>query len=169
MLSEFVRYAPEIETIDPHIDDLLAQIIDFVERKGRESPRTEGAGRSVRAAHAKSFGLVKAEVEILPDAPAEYAQGIYAKPGRHSALIRFSSTSGHLGTDAQLGSGLGFLHPHPSEGSPNLLSAHPRLLPVAGATPNHSRSRFIYAPVARATCVTLTSEETSTLGGHNDC
>src|SRR3954469_16177932 len=108
MSSEFVRYGAEVETIDPHIDELLAQIIDFVEKKGRESPRTEGAGRAVRAAHAKSFGLVKAEVEMLADAPAEYAQGIYAEPGRHGALIRFSSTSGHLGTDAQLGSGLGF-------------------------------------------------------------
>src|SRR6188472_1631015 len=108
MSSDFVRYAPEIETIDPDIDELLAQIIDYVEKKGRESPMTEGAGRAVRAAHAKSFGLVKAEVEILADVPAAYAQGIYAKPGRHGALIRFSSTSGHLGTDAQLGSGLGF-------------------------------------------------------------
>jgi len=61
--SEFVRYDPEIETIDLHLDETLAQIIDFVETKGRESPRTEGAGRAVRAAHAKSFGLVKAEVE----------------------------------------------------------------------------------------------------------
>jgi hypothetical protein len=24
MTSEFVRYTPEIETIDPHLDDLLA-------------------------------------------------------------------------------------------------------------------------------------------------
>jgi hypothetical protein len=108
MSSEFVRYTSEIETIDPQIDELLAQIIDFWEKKGRESPRTEGAGRAVRGAHAKSFGLVKAEVEILADTPAAYAQGIYAKPGRHGALIRFSSTSGHLGTDAQLGPGLGF-------------------------------------------------------------
>jgi hypothetical protein len=68
--SEFVRYDPEIETIDPHLDETLAQIIDFVETKGRESLRTEGAGRAVRAAHAKSFGLVKAEVEILSDVPA---------------------------------------------------------------------------------------------------
>ena len=46
MSSEFVRYAPEIETIDPDIDELLAQIIDYVEKKGRESPTTEGAGPS---------------------------------------------------------------------------------------------------------------------------
>jgi hypothetical protein len=107
MSSEFVRYIPEIETIDPQIDELLAEIIDFWEKKGRESPRTEGTGRAVRGAHAKSFGLVKAAVEILADVPAAYAQGIYAKPGRHGALIRFSSTSSHLGTDAQVGPGLG--------------------------------------------------------------
>ena len=39
--------------------------------------------------------------------PPAYAQGIYAKPGRHGALIRFSSASSHLGTDAKLGGGLG--------------------------------------------------------------
>jgi hypothetical protein len=107
MSSEFVRYAPDIETIDPQIDELMAQIIDFWEKKGRESPRTEGTGRAVRGAHAKSFGLVKAEVEILADVPAAYAQGVYATPGHHGALIRFSSTASHLGTDALLGPGLG--------------------------------------------------------------
>jgi hypothetical protein len=34
MSPEFVRYAPEIETINPHIDELLAQILDFVEERG---------------------------------------------------------------------------------------------------------------------------------------
>jgi hypothetical protein len=108
MSSEFVRYRPEIETIDPHIDELLAQIIEYWEKKVRESPTTEGTGRAVRGAHAKAIGVVKAEVEILDDLPAAYAQGIYAKPGRHSALIRFSSASGHLGPDALLGPVLGF-------------------------------------------------------------
>jgi hypothetical protein len=32
MSSEFVRYAPAIETIDPHIDEMLEQIIVFVEK-----------------------------------------------------------------------------------------------------------------------------------------
>jgi hypothetical protein len=38
MSSEFVRYAPEIETIDPHLDETLAQIID-VERDLRARRR----------------------------------------------------------------------------------------------------------------------------------
>jgi hypothetical protein len=107
MPSDFVRYTPEIETIDPCISDLMAQIIQFWEKKGRESPVTEGTGRAVRGAHAKSLGVVKAEVEILPDLPPAYAQGIYAEPSRHGALIRFSSAGNHLGPDALLGPVLG--------------------------------------------------------------
>ena len=108
MSPDYVHYSPEIETIDPDLDDVMAQIVEFWEKKGRESPTTEGTGRAVRGAHAKAFGVAKAEVEILHSVPAPYAQGIYAKPGRHGALIRFSSASPHLGPDAQLGHALGF-------------------------------------------------------------
>src|SRR5262249_51863457 len=97
MSSGFVRYSPEIESIDPKLDEYMAQIIDFWERKGRESPTVEGTGRAVRGAHAKTLGVVRANVEILGDAPAPHAQGIYAKPGLHDALIRFSNASNHLG------------------------------------------------------------------------
>ncbi len=108
MTTEFVRYSPEIETIDPHLDKLLPEIIEFWEKKGRESPKTEGTGRAVRGAHAKALGVVKAAVEIRSGLPVPYAQGIYAKPGRHGALIRFSSASNHLGPDMLLGPVLGF-------------------------------------------------------------
>src|SRR5690242_18076440 len=108
MSSNFVHYSPEIETIDPNIEELMARIIDFWEKAVRESPTREGTGRAVRGAHAKTLGVVKAEVEILGDVAVPYAQGIYAKPGRHGALIRFSSANNHLGPDAQLGPVLGF-------------------------------------------------------------
>ena len=70
-----MRYSPEIETIDPDIDELTPQIIDFWEKKVRESPTTEGTGRAVRGAHAKTFGVVRAEVEILGDVPARLCAG----------------------------------------------------------------------------------------------
>jgi hypothetical protein len=107
MSLNFVRYTPEIETLDPNLDRLLEQIIVFWEKKVRESPVVEGSGRAVRGAHAKTFGVVKAEVQILRNVPPAYAQGIYATPGRHDALIRFSSASNHLGADATLGGVLG--------------------------------------------------------------
>jgi hypothetical protein len=48
--SEFVRYAPEIETIDPDIDELLAQIIDYVEKRAlnRREPRAPGGPSAAR-------------------------------------------------------------------------------------------------------------------------
>ena len=103
----FVRYTPEIERIDPDLDRILEQILDFWQKKVRESPVAEGSGRAVRGAHAKTYGVVKAEVQILRNVPPAYAQGIYARPGRHGALIRFSSASNHLGADATLGGVLG--------------------------------------------------------------
>jgi len=103
MSNEFVRYGPEIESIDPDLDNLLDQIIAFWENKVRNSPVEEGSGRATRGAHAKSYGVVRAEVQILNNMPAAYAQGIYARPGRHDALIRFSNASNHLGADALLG------------------------------------------------------------------
>jgi hypothetical protein len=108
MSPDFVRYSPEVESIDPNIDEYMDKIIDFWEKTVRESPTREGSGHAVRGAHAKTLGVVKAEVEILADVPEPYAQGIYAKPGRHGALIRFSSANNHLGPDAQLGPVLGF-------------------------------------------------------------
>ena len=107
-MSDFVRYSPEIETFDPKLSEYMTRIIDFWEKTVRESPTREGTGRAVRGAHAKTIGVVRADVEMLGNAPAPYAQGIYANPGRHDALIRFSMASNHLGPDAHLGPVLGF-------------------------------------------------------------
>jgi hypothetical protein len=57
----------------------------------------------VRNAHAKGYGLARGEFEILGGTPSEYAQGIYAKPGRHEAMVRFSNGTNHVGGDQFLG------------------------------------------------------------------
>jgi len=56
----------------------------------------------VRDAHARVRSR-PGEFEILGGLPSEYAQGIYAKPGRHEALIRFSNGTNHVGSDRFLG------------------------------------------------------------------
>jgi hypothetical protein len=61
----------------------------------------------VRDAHAKGYGLARGEVEILTGLPAAYAQGIYAKPGRHEAMVRFSNGTSHTGADRFLGNIVG--------------------------------------------------------------
>jgi len=107
MPTPFIKYAPDIESADPRFDESLQTVIAKTERYIAGSVTTEGAGRAVRDAHAKGYGLVRGEVDILDRLPAEYAQGIYAKPGRHDALIRFSNGSPHAGADARLGGATG--------------------------------------------------------------
>src|ERR1700722_5934872 len=106
MAADFVRYSPEVETFDPKLSEYMTRIIEFWEKKVRESPVTEGSGRAVRGAHAKTLGVVRAEVVMTGNAP--YAQGIYATLGRPDALIRFSSAPNPPGPDAALGPVLGF-------------------------------------------------------------
>lgn len=107
MSTTFVKYTPNIESADPPFDESLQTVIAKTERYISQSVTTESTGRAVRDAHAKGYGLVRGEVEILGQLPAEYAQGIYATPGRHDALIRFSNGSPHAGADARLGGATG--------------------------------------------------------------
>ncbi|MFJ3220855.1 catalase family protein [Kitasatospora sp. NPDC086801] len=107
MAAQFVPYTPDVEDDDPHFDRDLQTVIEKTESYIGESVGAGGTGRALRDAHAKGYGLVRGQVEILDGLPPEYAQGIYATPGTHDALIRFSNGSPHAGADARLGSATG--------------------------------------------------------------
>ncbi|MDX6807646.1 catalase family protein [Terrihabitans rhizophilus] len=53
-------------------------------------------GHAVRSVHAKSHGLLEAELEVLADLPPELAQGLFARPGRYPAIMRFSTNPGDV-------------------------------------------------------------------------
>lgn len=103
MTQQFVRYSPEVEQEEPDFDKTLQTVLDDMKQHMRGSLKTEGIGLMVRNAHAKGYGLARAELEILSGMPNEYAQGIYAKPGRHEAMVRFSNGTNHVGSDRFLG------------------------------------------------------------------
>jgi hypothetical protein len=81
----------------------LAKIVNSVEQTVKASYEKETQGRAVRFAHAKSYGIVRASVEVASGLAPEYAQGIYAIPATYEAVIRFSNGLGHLGPDGMLG------------------------------------------------------------------
>ena len=83
MSTLFIKSTPDVEIADPGFVENLQTVIAKTERYIAQSVTTEGAGRAVRDAHAKGYGLGRGEVEILDQLPAEYAQGIYATRGRH--------------------------------------------------------------------------------------
>jgi hypothetical protein len=107
--QDFVRYGPDVERADPNFESALQSAIEDIKRYVSRPLETAGGVRAVRDAHAKGYGLARGEVEILDGVPAEYAQGIYARPGRHEAMVRFSNGSHQTGADALLGNvcGLG--------------------------------------------------------------
>jgi hypothetical protein len=107
MPSKFVRHSSQIDSLSPSFGENLETVIQGVERYVAASVTTEGTGHAVRFAHAKAYGFVRGEVEILDALPTEYAQGIYARPGNHDALIRFSNGAAHLGPDTMLPTGTG--------------------------------------------------------------
>jgi hypothetical protein len=103
MTEKFVRYSPDVEREEPDFERTLQTVLDSMKQHMRGSLESEGIGRVVRDAHAKGYGLARGEFEILSGLPSEYAQGIYAKPGRHEAMIRFSNGTNHVGSDRFLG------------------------------------------------------------------
>jgi len=88
MTQNFVRYSPEVEQMEPDFERSLQAVLDDMKQHMRGSLKTEGIGLVVRNAHAKGYGLARGEFEILSGMPSEYAQGIYAKPGRHEEMDR---------------------------------------------------------------------------------
>ena len=123
--AQFVRYAPELDVLSAQFEEHLETVVAGVEQYVVNSVAGEGVGRAVRFAHAKGYGLVRAEVEILDGLPPGYAQGIYATPGRHDGLIRFSNGVSHLGADATLSNALGLALKMFDIAGPTLLADEP--------------------------------------------
>lgn len=125
MAARFIRYSPDVEVPEPHFEENLKAVIDKTESYIAGSVTAEGTGQAVRDAHAKGYGVVRGEVEILDHLPPEYAQGIYATPGRHDALVRFSNGSPHAGADARLGTAIGLAMKMFDIDGPTLLEDEP--------------------------------------------
>ncbi len=56
----------------------------------------EHGGHALRGVHVKSHGLLVAELDVLDGLPPALAQGLFARPGRYPAVMRFSTTPGDM-------------------------------------------------------------------------
>jgi hypothetical protein len=57
-------------------------------------------GHAVRAVHAKAHGILEGEFTVQPGLPSELAQGLFAAPGSHRAILRISTNPGDIIDDA---------------------------------------------------------------------
>lgn len=93
-----VAFSPDVERIEPDegatVDALkhtLGTILDTT---------TRDYGQAVRAVHAKGHGIVRGTLTVLDDLPPELAQGLFVRPARYEALLRFSTAPGDILDDS---------------------------------------------------------------------
>lgn len=86
-LHDLTVARPDEERVAREIDETMATIR---EKTFRDS------GHAIRSVHAKSHGLIEAELEIFDGLPSVLAQGIFAVPRRHPVVMRFSTNPGDI-------------------------------------------------------------------------
>jgi hypothetical protein len=64
-------------------------------------------GQLVRVSHAKAHGFLTGELVIAEGLPPELAQGLFARPGRHPALVRISQSPGEVLDDRKVSTARG--------------------------------------------------------------
>lgn len=93
-----IPFDPAIEEMEEN-EARLAEKIDAKLNRLQEITFSD-YGHAQRSVHAKSHGLIEATFEVLDHLPAELAQGLYAKPGKYPAIMRFSTIPGDVLDDS---------------------------------------------------------------------
>jgi hypothetical protein len=84
-----VLYTPAVETVS---EDEVAVIAQLRETMLEMSATMHGhTGHAMRSVHAKSFGLLRGTLEVLPGLPPALAQGLFSSPHTYDLVVRFSS------------------------------------------------------------------------------
>jgi hypothetical protein len=92
-----LRYDASVEVPEKDEAKTQAELIEQL-LKISKTTRTDEK-EALRSVHAKSHGLLQATVSILEN-PPELAQGLFAKPGKYDAVMRFSTSPGDLLPDS---------------------------------------------------------------------
>ena len=93
-----VRYSPDLETPSPEEAEVQAGMIaQFARIQGTT---LKDYGHAVRGVHAKSHGLLTGRLTVLEGLPPTLAQGLFATPGAHDVILRFSTNPGDILDDS---------------------------------------------------------------------
>ena len=93
-----IRYDPSVETRG----DKEAETAKGLKSALHDIMNTtsEDYGHAVRGVHAKSHGILEGTLEVMADLAPEYAQGLFAAPGRYPVTLRISTNPGDLIDDS---------------------------------------------------------------------
>ncbi len=97
MSKPFVLYSPAVETVQPDeegvFNEITATMREIAVKVGERQRHTR------RAVHAKSHGLIKAELRVHDGLSDELRQGLFARPEAYGTVMRFSTNPGDILSD----------------------------------------------------------------------
>jgi len=91
-------YAPGVEKPEPDEAQTFAELVDTLRRITETTSKDYGT--TVRAVHAKSTGLLKAEMTVIDNLPPVLAQGLFARTSVYPVIMRFSTSPGDIIADS---------------------------------------------------------------------
>ncbi len=96
--GDFVKYADSVEVKQPDEDETNAEINAVMQRIG--DVMADRFRHGLRPVHAKSHGLLKAELEVYADLAEPLRQGLFARAAVYPVIIRFSTNPGDILPDS---------------------------------------------------------------------
>lgn len=90
-------YTDSVEVLAPDEQQTFAELGQTMQHITRTM--ADRYRHAYRPVHAKSHGVLKAKLEVLPGLPAELAQGLFAEPKTYDVLMRFSTNPGDMLAD----------------------------------------------------------------------
>jgi hypothetical protein len=91
---EPLRYEPSFESLEEDEEETTRQLNEALLRISEIVHKDEG--HAYRSVHAKSHGLLLAELRVPGGLSAALAQGVFAKSGTYPVAMRFSTSPGDL-------------------------------------------------------------------------
>ncbi len=91
-------YLPAYESLEDDEAETTRELIETLHEISEIVHKDEG--HAYRGVHAKSHGMLRAELQVAPGLPAHLAQGLFAQPATYPVVMRFSTSPGDLLDDA---------------------------------------------------------------------
>lgn len=98
MIATPVHFTDAVEKPIADEDQVHRDLIDTM--RSITETTSKDYGHAVRSVHAKAHGIVVGELTIDAGLPPELAQGLFAVPGRHKVVMRFSTNPGDILDDS---------------------------------------------------------------------
>jgi len=93
-----IEYDARFEFPEEGEGDTQSELLDTLH--GIADTTFRDSGKPLRSVHAKSHGLLRGELRVLPGLPRTLAQGLFGQPGTYPVIMRLSTTPGDVLADS---------------------------------------------------------------------